>query len=211
MGDGVLGCDDFDRTVAHGWGSADVGGAWGVFNPQNSAVSVGSGHGSLAVANTMAGTIFHLDTATALDAETHAIVGFDRVPTTGAYYATVELRWVDGNDYVLVLQVLPEGAIHAYINGPGPTTLANGTSSITVRPNAGVELSLVATGASPTMLCGKVWLEGTSEPSECTVQAQDSTPALQAPGLSFLNMTDDGGEAPTVSFSAFRYLRTGPQ
>jgi hypothetical protein len=211
----LLGSDDFGRTLASGWGNADLGGVWYVFNPQNNALSVGSGHGNVAMAATIAYPDFHVVTATALDAQTRAIVSFDRVPTTGSYAAMVSVRWVaSGTDYRLHVDVLPGGSIDVFIergNGTGETTLANGTSAITVTPGTGVELSLVATGVSPTTLCGKLWLEGSAEPSACTVSVQDSTAALQVPGLSYLTTNVSGSAAPTLSFSTFRYLRIGPQ
>jgi hypothetical protein len=45
----------------------------------------------------------------------------------------------------------------------------------------------------------------------CTVTAQDSTPALQVPGISHLVAYDANDVPPTVSFGAFRYLRVGSE
>jgi hypothetical protein len=211
----MLACDDFDRTVGSGWGSADVGGTWQVY-PANSLLSVGSGHGNVALATTEAGTLLELDTAPSLDVETRAIVSFDQLPTTGSYAAAVGVRLPPngGPYYHLIIAVSPGGSslptIQVVPAAGLSTTLATAPSPITVSANAGVELSLVATGASPTTLCGKVWLEGTSEPSKCTMKAQDPTEALQGSGISILSTNDLGGAAPTVSFSTFRYLQTGP-
>jgi hypothetical protein len=211
----LLGSDDFGRTLASGWGTADLGGTWSVYNPNNAALSVGSGHGKVAFSTTLADADFHLVTATALDGETRAIVSFDRVPTTGSYSGIVSIRWVtNGNDYRFHVDVLVGGSVQPFLevgNASGYTNIATGTSTITVTANAGVELSVTATGASPTTLCGKVWLAGSAEPSACTASVQDSTPNLQLPGLSFLITQVNGTAAPTVSFSTFRYLRIGPQ
>jgi hypothetical protein len=70
-------------------------------------------------------------------------------------------------------------------------------------------MSLVATGASPTTSCGKLWLAGSVEPTGCTITTQDSTAALQVPGISYVVADDTNGEASTASIGAFRYLRVG--
>jgi hypothetical protein len=214
-----LGSDDFDRTVANNstsWGNADVGGPWSVDNPNASTVSVGSGHGNVTLATTLAAASFHLPTAMARDTETRVIVSFDPLPTTGNYTAYVNVRLVQetGSYYWLQVTVSPGGSIDATIQavvGLTGTPIGAATPPITVSAGSGLELSLVATGTSPTTLCGKVWLEGTVEPSACTVPGQDNTAALQVPGLSFLTAIDNGGELPTVSFSTFRYLQVGPE
>jgi hypothetical protein len=210
----VIASDDFARTVANGWGNADVGGAWSVFNPNNCTVSVGSGHGIVAMSTTTAHFDSHVYNATALDAETSAIVSFDRVPTTASYSTDVNLRWVaNGTDYRLHLAVQAGGSADVYIlrgSGGVLVQLGSATPIAAVTPNVGVALSLRATGASPTTLCGKAWPASSAEPSACMVSASDSAAYLQVPGLSYLDVDDVGDTPPTVSFSTFRYLQVGP-
>jgi hypothetical protein len=156
---------------------------------------------------------FHIVGTTALDAESRVIVSFNQVPATGSYTAALSVRWVmDGTDYRLHVNVLAGGSVDVLIErGSSATydTLAAGTSTIAVTPNAGLALALQATGASPTTLCGKLWLASMAEPSACTVSVQDSTSQLQVPGISYLVTFDTGAATPTVSFATFRYLRTG--
>jgi len=213
--DVVLVSDDFGRSIASGWGSADIGGAWDVFNPENGSVSVGAGHGTVALSTTTAYADFHVPSTTALDVETSVIASFDPIPTTGSYTATISVRWVaNGTDYRLHVDVLANGSADVYIDratGSGYTDIADGTSTIVATAGAGLALSVRATGASPTTLCGKLWLAGSAEPSTCTVSTQDSTPALQVPGLSYIDTYDTNDVPPTISFSTFRYLRVGPQ
>ncbi len=213
--DVVLVSDDFGRSIASGWGSADVGGAWLVFNPESSGVSVGAGHGDIAMSTTTAYADCHVVSTTALDTETSAIVSFDHVPTSGSYTVTISARWVaNGTDYRIHLDVLANGSLDVYIDratGSGYSDIEDGTSAIIVTAGAGLALSLRATGASPTTLCGKLWLAGSAAPSACTVSTQDSTPQLQVPGISYIDTYDTNDMPPTVSVATFRYLRVGPQ
>jgi hypothetical protein len=210
----VLVSDDFARTVGSGWGSADVGGTWEVFNPDSSTVSVGDGRGNVALASTSGYADFHVVSTTALDTDTRAAVSFDRLPATGSYTATVSARWVaDGTDYRLHVDVLAGGALDLLIEasgGSGYTTLIEQTPAIAATADTPLELALYATGASPTALCGKLWLASAAEPSACTISIDDSTPVLQVPGISYLVSYDTGGAAPTASFGTFRFIRIGP-
>jgi len=209
----VIVSDDFDRSVGSGWGSADIGGVWFVFNPDASAVSVAPGKGSVAIAGTSGYADFHVTSTTALDTETSAIVSFDRLPATASYTATLSARWVaDGTDYRFHVDVLAGGALDVFLesgSGSGYVTLQTGSTTTTLAAGDGLALALDAIGASPTMLCGKLWLAGSPEPSACTVTVQDSAPALQVPGISYLVTYDSGDPPPTVSFATFRYLRIG--
>ena len=210
----VLVSDDFERTVANGWGSADIGGPWEIFNPDTSAVDVSDGRGHVALSGASGYADFNVKGTAARDTDTSATVSFDTVPATASYTATVSARWVmDGTDYRLHVDVLSGGALDVLLEAGGSdgyTTLATATTSIVVTANTTLGLSLYATGASPTALCGKLWLATAAEPSACTVSVTDSTQDLQVPGTSYLVTYDSGAAAPTVSFGAFRFLRVGP-
>jgi hypothetical protein len=211
----VIVSDDFGRSIASDWGSADVGGAWSVFNPDGSTVSVDAGHGEIAMTSATGYADCHVASAIALDTETRVVAAFDRLPTTGSYTATVSARWsANGTDYRLHLDVLAGGSAATYIDEAAGGTyvdIQDGTVPFTVTASSGVAMSLVATGASPTVLCGKVWPANAAEPSACTVSVQDSTPALQVPGISYLDTYDTDDTPPTFSFSTFRFLRVGAE
>ena len=214
--DVVLVSDDFGRSVGSAWGNADIGGAWDVFIRNSSAtVSVGSGHGNATLTTAVGYADFHVVSATALDTETRAIVSFDQLPTTGFYTAAVSARWVaDGIDYRLHVDVSAGGALDVLVesgSAAGYATIQTAMTPIVATAGAGLAMSLVALGATPTTLCGKLWLSDTSEPSACTITAQDSTAALQVPGISYLIAYDTNGAPPTVSFATFRYLRVGSE
>jgi hypothetical protein len=109
--------------------------------------------------------------------------------------------------------VQPGGAVTVRLttNTSTVTTLATATLGSSVAPNTDFTLSLIATGLSPTTLCGRVWLSNSTEPTACTVTKLDSTPALQVPGIAYVYVGDIDSTKPTVSFSTFRFLRIGAQ
>jgi large repetitive protein len=210
----VIVSDDFGRSMAGGWGSADVGGLWLDYNPDNSTIGVGSGRGSVGLTSTTGYADLHVPSTTALDTETRVVVSFDQIPTTGSYTATLSARWVaNGTDYRLHADVLAGGALDVYIDrGSGSyVEIAAGNTNLVASADVGVAMSFVATGASPTTFCGKVWLANSSEPTACTVSGQDSTPELQVPGISYVDTYDTDDTPPTVSFATFRFLRVGPE
>ena len=213
--DVVLVSDDFARSISGAWGSADIGGAWDVFTRDGATVSVGSGYGNAALATTTGYADFHVVSATALDTDTRAIVSFDQLPTTGFYTAAVSARWVaDGIDYRLHIDVQAGGEIDVLVesgSAAGYTTIQTAMTPIVATAGTGLAMSLTTIGATPTALCGKLWLSDTTEPSDCTITAQDGDAALQVPGLSYLITYDTNGAPPTVSFATFRYLRVGSE
>ncbi len=211
----VLASDDFGRVMSGGWGSADVGGAWSVFNPPSSAISVVNSRADVRLSSGTAYVDAHLTGATALDVQTSAVVSFDAVPTSRSFHAAVSTRWVaDTPDYRAHVELLAGGSADIYIEVGtaqlGYTTLANASAPIALDANVGLALSVTAIGADPTTVCGKAWLVADVEPSACTVSSTDGTAALQVPGSSYLITYGSGGPAPTVSFGTFRFLRVGP-
>ena len=211
----VLVSDDFARTVGASWGDADIGGTWTLFNPDSSTVTVGADHGRMTLSTTTAYVDTHVAGTTALDSETRVTLQLDRVPATGSYTVTISARWVTtGTDYRLHVDVLAGGVVSVFIDrgvAGSYSTVAMGTFAGSIAPDTDYTMSLVATGASPTALCGRLWRTSTAEPTDCSVTATDATPELQVPGISYVDAYDSGGTPPVLSFNTFRYLRIGPE
>ncbi|MDM7832105.1 PKD domain-containing protein [Cellulomonas edaphi] len=174
----ALAADAFGRTVASGWGTADVGGAWTV----NSAArfSVGSGVGRIQVpsGSTLTGALPGVaSTATDL----HTTVTYAAQPDVTAYlYVTGRL--VGSTDYSARLKLLASGSTQLSLLS-GSTVLTTTTLPAgTFGPGLTLHVRLQVQGTSPTALRVRVWRDGTTEPAGWTSTASDSLAALQAPG-----------------------------
>ena len=179
----VLAADGFGRTVANGFGAAQVGGNWSLSGTAaNFAVNGGAGRitlpsGGVSRAATLA-------SVAAADVEARLDLALDKVATGGGTSISVTVRKVGSSEYRLRAQVKPTAVtvvLQRVVSGAEatitsvnlPTALAAGTV---------VHLRLRATGSGPTALAGKVWFGAASEPAGWTIQANDSTPALQGAG-----------------------------
>jgi hypothetical protein len=207
--------DDFGRSVGSGWGNADIGGAWFFYTVDNCTADVGGGYGNMTLSGTTAYADLHVSGTTARDTETRVTARFDQLPATGSYAIGVKGRWVRSvSSYWVQADVLASGAVNVSILSQATSTintLATGTFGSSIGPNTDLTLSIIASGASPTTLCGRVWLASSPEPTACTVMAMDSTPQYQVPGISYLFANENDSTTPTVSFSTFRFTRIGPQ
>jgi hypothetical protein len=206
--------DDFGRTLGSGWGNADVGGAWSFYSATGCTANVSSGYGTMTMTGSGSYEDMHVPATAALDTETRVTARVSQLPASGQYQVGVRERYVLGTgNYTVEADVLAGGAVNVRLssNNGAVTTLATATLGSSVAPNTDFTVSLVATGASPTTLCGRVWLSSSTEPTACTVTKMDSMPMYQVPGISAVFMGDIDSTTPTVSFSTFRFLRIGPQ
>lgn len=185
---GTLASDGFGRTVAGGWGTADVGGAWTV-SGLASRYSVTSGYGAVDVpaGATLGGTLGALR-STSTDAT--ASLALSAVPSA-ALYATVAGRLVGTADYAARLKVLETGAVQLHLLRSG-TALAGGTlAGVTLTPGAQVRVRVQVQGTNPTVLRARAWLVGSPEPATWQYTANDSTATMQVAGsvrlLSYLS------------------------
>jgi PKD repeat protein len=176
--------DSFNRTVAAGLGSAEVGGVW--TTSPSSSFSVASGVGS---ARAGAGTKLtaYLGSVSRTDADVTMGFALDRVPTGGPDYLTLIGRGVGNSTYSarIMLDVNrgvtlwlartvngTETALSTQLKVPGLTYSAG--SSLTMR--------VQVTGTAPAQLRARIWASNATEPSTWQVSGTDSTAALQANG-----------------------------
>jgi PKD repeat protein len=181
----VFGRDDFGRTVASGWGAADLGGSWSIPTGA-SRYSVGSGLGKVNL-TAGAGTTATLPLVSATNAETKVSVSTDKAPTGGGQYVSVIGRSVSGaGDYRAKVRVLSTGAVSLSLVktvGTTETALTSTTiSGLTYAAGDTLNIRLQVAGTSPTNLKAKVWKSAAAEPGGWMLTATDSTSDLQAPG-----------------------------
>lgn len=178
--------DTFTRTLASGWGSATLGGAWTV-----STASAFSVNGSAGVITSPAGAgrSAFLRSVSTNSSEFRGTLSVDKIPAGTGEYVYLATRSIPNvGDYRTVLRFRPDGTVSVYLvrlasNGTytslTPDTLVNGVS--TGNSNK-VEVATQAAGTSPSTLRVKVWGAGTTEPGSWNLTASDSTANLQAAG-----------------------------
>ena len=181
----VFGRDDFGRTVATGWGTADRGGNWTI-PTGGSRYSVGGGVGKVNL-TAGAGTTATLSLVSATDAETKVSASMDKASTGGGQYVSVIGRSVSGaGDYRAKVRVLAGGAVSVSLVkmiGTTETALSSTTiSGLTYAAGETLNIRMQVTGTSPTSLKAKVWKSTATEPASWTLTATDSASELQAAG-----------------------------
>ena len=171
--------DTFNRTVASGWGTADVGGAWS----GTTSYSVSNGAGQIAVDKTQTRNISL--PVSAAHSDSRFTVTLDKVPDANVHMnyvvhkssagdLRVKLRYLNGTVNVgLAKMVGTTETLLTNKNLPGYTQSAG--SKLNVR------LQVIQNGTSTT-LQSKVWPAGTDEPGTWTVTASNADSALQGAG-----------------------------
>ena len=202
---GVLVADDFGRTVANGWGTADAGGAW-TFGSTASryAVADGVGQHRLTAPGQNADTMVTATTGTST--ELRASVSFSRTAAAGTLYASLIPRAVTANtDYRLRVAIASNNRpvlILVRTVGGVETTLGSTTlSNVTVAANTWYSVSVRAVrSGGTTTLTAKLWIRGAAEPT-AQLTAADATAALQTAGYARLNSYESGSATAPITTS----------
>jgi PKD repeat protein len=184
----LLGSDDFERTVASGWGTAPIGGAWS--GTAGTAAGVSGGTGRLTMSTAGAGPNEFLVGPSSSDTDVQFSLSLDKVPVggTSGFYENVYLRRVAGQgDYRAIVKILPGGAVSVSLSwatvGGTATTLATQTvSGLTFAAGNTLVIRAQATGTAPTVLRAKVWRSSVAEPSTWNLSTTNAQAGLQAPG-----------------------------
>jgi PKD repeat protein len=212
----ALVADDFARTVANGWGSADVGGAW-TLTGTASRFSVASGVGAMSL--TTAGTSAQVDASAVrnLSSEVRLSVSWDRTSTAGALYTVIAPRAVSSSaDYRLKIYVSGTVPYLDLIRRTGGAETLISRTALTIRmtdPGAWYSVAVRTTSANgTTTLSAKLWPRGTTEPAGWQATTTDSTAALQSPGSLMLWTYMSGSATAPVktSFDDIRFTAVVP-
>ena len=195
-----LAADAFGRSVASGWGAADVGGSWRTGWPASGyAVAGGTGRMLVSPGGTRAA---HLDAVSSTQTEVQAVVAMDP-RGAGTAFLTVAGRTVGTSGYVGRLRVGTDDSVQLHV-GRGVaaiTALAGGVvQGLTFEPGTAYRVRVQVTGTSPTTVRAKVWEDGTSEPAGWHATANDSTADLQtAGGVALQAYVGGAGGSPTAT------------
>ena len=178
----TLAADEFQRTSATGWGTADVGGTWSTV----SGSSVNGSAGLLSVMNsqtratTLSGTL-------PADTDARLSVSIDKVADGGGAHVNVAPRKTAGGEYRAKLRFAATGVVNvsvARLVGTTETLLSNRVLTgytHTAGATLDVRVRTVSTGGSTTVQV-KVWAQGQPEPVDWFVTSTDSTAGLQGTG-----------------------------
>jgi PKD repeat protein len=181
-----LASDGFGRTVAKGWGGADIGGQWSV--SANARTSVQAGMGRLLMPKTRAATSARLDEVSSTSSDLRVALTVDKTLVGGGVNATVIGRSTPaGGQYRSTVRLKPGGAVQVSLDrfdaGTLTTVVAPVTlSGVTLTPGTLLHVRMQTTGVGPTTLRVKAWLDGQAEPSSWRSTATDGTAGRQDAG-----------------------------
>ncbi len=181
--------DAFNRTVASGLGTADLGGAWtSIASAAN--LSVGSGVAKFNMATTTSAPGAYLGGVSSSDSDITVTMSSNKAGTgNGIYVYVIGRRTGTNNEYRARLRLLSTGAVAESITklaGTATESLVTSEQTVpglgTYTPGDQLNVRFVVTGTGTTSLKLKVWKVGTTEPVAFQQTASDTTASLQAPG-----------------------------
>ena len=201
----ALACDSFNRTVATGWGTADIGGAW---SNSGAAFSVTPGAGQIVTQNYLENDLSAMTPAQDVDylarltlpATQFATCNFTlrrtALSSSPFYFAGA---WWDSTQSKVQMYIKRQDA-----TGQNATLVGDTVSTVggSVPPTMWVRVEAI--GSTPTQLQARVWADGTPEPSSWLVSTTDSTPGIQGPGFFGLGCNSPNSD----TFSVNRILLT---
>jgi parallel beta-helix repeat protein len=205
--------DTFDRNVATGWGSADLGDAYGLYGPASDySVTGGMGHLRMLPGTARAAT---LSSTTTSDVDISFRFSADRLPANGAGYAYGVARHVAfGTEYRVKVRVAANGAMYIettrVVNKVETSLGSESLVAASLQPGSFVWVRAQVTGSNPTTLRMRVWADGTHEPTSWTHETTDSAAALQADGSVGMMAYLSGGTTGAVALAFDDFLATDP-
>jgi len=185
---GTIASDEFGRTVASGWGTADTGGTYSV---QGAASDYSVSGGAGLMNDTSAGSTRYalLNSPSGQNVELLFRVAVDKVAAGGNYlvYGVARRNSGSNNEYRARLTFKSDGTVAldaSRVLGGTETTLGTPVTVSGLTQSAGGYIWLRAdiTGTSTTTIQVKAWADGQSEPGAWEYTTTDSSAALQAAG-----------------------------
>ncbi|WP_062005562.1 PKD domain-containing protein [Arthrobacter alpinus] len=187
----VLAKDTFTRSVTGGLGTAETGGPWTLsgtaadFSVDGSTARISSPARSTRYA--------YLNSISSTDTEVHATIAFTR-PTASSIYTGVIARSSGNAHYGAQLVTNTNGTVQLQLERDSNTVLKSLTlPGLSYATGDKIQISVQATGTSPTTIQTKAWKVGTTEPANWQLTTTDTTATLQKAGslglFSYLSQT----------------------
>ncbi len=176
--------DTFDRTVAAGFGTADIGGAWTATSTAN---EVSGGAGLFKMARAGSGPTAYLDATKRSSTDLRMNLTVDKPATGGGLYLTAYGRRISSTlDYRTTVLLTNANKAILILGSNQDGTSVNLAPAVTLPGTvlAGdvIHLRMQTFGVGTTTVRTKMWLNSQSEPSAWTVSADSTFGNLQAPG-----------------------------
>ncbi|ASK67138.1 hypothetical protein CFK39_09520 [Brachybacterium avium] len=204
--------DSFERTVASGWGSADVGGAWASTGWDSAAMSVGDGVGSMVLAPG-AGRDMLLTETSLTDSGAAMSYTLEGGPSTGSLYVGMKTRYgADGHAYRSLVWHRDNGTMWLVIQRDGTVLDTQRLSGQQWAAGDTFQVRTEVVGDDAATIRMKMWADGAMEPAGWQLETTDSgAAALTGPGSSSVYLYRSGsssGDAP-VHFDDYRLSNLG--
>jgi hypothetical protein len=196
--------DAFGRTVAGGWGAADVGGAWTVaFTAAQYAVSSGTGR---ITPDTVTSNRFASLTSTGPDRRVRSNVMYSALPASGTLIVGLCPRLVDTSNYYLAeMRISTAGVVTLRVSkrvAGTPTTLVDFIAPDIYVAGAFWTVEVQADGDS---LRAKAWPVAGAEPLRWQIETTDSSLASGSL-VSCYARNDTAVTTHTAQFDAFEVV-----
>jgi hypothetical protein len=187
---GALASDAFNRTVTDGWLDADIGGTYALTGSAAD-FDVASGAGTInhPTAGASGNDRVAVPSAMAAALEQNAVMRYsiNQLPTVSSHSMFWELRYQAAlQTYRVRCEITTAGAVRLtpqYVAGAGAVDFAAAVTVAGLTYTAGMILNFRAqvTGSGPaTILRGKVWQDGTTEPSAWATSFTDTASGASA-------------------------------
>lgn len=167
--------DDFSGTESNGWGTADVGGAWGTGGGSASDYAVGSGVGSHTLTSVNVSRRTFLD-ATFTDWDIYVSLASDQLATGGFISGAITARHVDANNLYTARAAFNTDATITLSLRKRVAGVETQIDSVTIPALTHVADTFYRLRfyGSGTSLKAKLWLASDSESVEWDLEATDS-------------------------------------
>ena len=178
---GPLARDAFERTVASGLGSAEIGGAW---STTGSAANYSVTGGGAVLRSPLAGAMetARLSSVSSTATDARVTVAVQQPSTGSGTYLSLLGRTVGADDYRTRVRLNADGTVVLQLMR-GSTALRTATvPGLTLATGDRLAIRLQVAGTAPTTLRARSWAAGAAEPGAWQLETTDSTAALQAPG-----------------------------
>lgn len=186
----TIASDSYNRTVASGWGSADVGGTWVLSgSAANFAVTPGAGTMSLTTPGDGARNV-NLSGVSAADVDLTTTLAMNKLANGGGTTTVylVARRTSSTAQYRARLRVSSAGAVSLALTklDGSATEVVIGSqvtvSGLTYAPGADLKVRFRVSGSGPTTLNAKAWAGSGTEPASWQLTQTDTSATLTAPG-----------------------------